>query len=398
MPRETASAVWLARPMRCMPEATEGGVSIWITRSTAPMSMPSSSDEVATRAGRRPALSASSMRRRSSRAIDPWWARAMFPPPSSLRAAAIRSARRRLLTKTMVERWARTSSSRRGWMAGQMERRWARATGPQVVVARSPPASRPSSTGPRPGPRPAGRRPCARRRRRWSRGGAWANALPWLRPGSARPRARGRAVAERPMRCRPLPVRASEPLEREGEVGAALGPHEGVDLVHDHGVDGGEAGPRLRGEEQEERFGSGDEDVGRVAGHLRPLVRRGVAGADAHRQGSDRRRPGGPRSARCPRAAPGGFVPRPRPGPAGARCRGPARGVSGAGARTSADRGRRRRRRGSCRSPWGRRRAWTRPGRWAASPGPGRGWGGRRSGRTTPRPRDGTGRGRRRGS
>ena len=34
-----------------MPLATEGGASIWITRSTAPMSMPSSSDEVATIAG-----------------------------------------------------------------------------------------------------------------------------------------------------------------------------------------------------------------------------------------------------------------------------------------------------------------------------------------------------------
>ena len=36
--------------MRCMPLATEGGASIWMTRSTAPMSMPSSSVEVAQRA------------------------------------------------------------------------------------------------------------------------------------------------------------------------------------------------------------------------------------------------------------------------------------------------------------------------------------------------------------
>ena len=58
MPRETSPTEWPARPMRCMPDATEGGASIWMTRSTAPMSMPSSSDEVATIAGSVAALQA----------------------------------------------------------------------------------------------------------------------------------------------------------------------------------------------------------------------------------------------------------------------------------------------------------------------------------------------------
>ncbi len=40
--------------MRCSPRATDFGDSTWITRSTAPMSMPSSSDDVATRHGIRP--------------------------------------------------------------------------------------------------------------------------------------------------------------------------------------------------------------------------------------------------------------------------------------------------------------------------------------------------------
>ena len=48
--------VWPARPMRCMPLATEGGASICTTRSIAPMSMPSSSEEVATRPRMRPGL------------------------------------------------------------------------------------------------------------------------------------------------------------------------------------------------------------------------------------------------------------------------------------------------------------------------------------------------------
>ena len=55
-PSLTASTWWLARPMRCMPLATDGGASICTTRSIAPMSMPSSSDEVATSAGIRPGL------------------------------------------------------------------------------------------------------------------------------------------------------------------------------------------------------------------------------------------------------------------------------------------------------------------------------------------------------
>ena len=61
-----------ARPIRCRPLATEGGASTWITRSTAPMSMPSSSDDVATTAGSRPVLSSSSICERCSLETDPW--------------------------------------------------------------------------------------------------------------------------------------------------------------------------------------------------------------------------------------------------------------------------------------------------------------------------------------
>ena len=106
--------------MRCSPLATDGGASICTTRSMAPMSMPSSSDEVATSARSRPALSRSSISVRWGRASDPWWARTSGSPASSLSAAASRSARRRLLTKSRVERWARTSSSRRGWIDVQI--------------------------------------------------------------------------------------------------------------------------------------------------------------------------------------------------------------------------------------------------------------------------------------
>ena len=50
IPSLTAPAWCPARPTRCRPLATDGGASIWTTRSIAPMSMPSSSDEVATSA------------------------------------------------------------------------------------------------------------------------------------------------------------------------------------------------------------------------------------------------------------------------------------------------------------------------------------------------------------
>ncbi len=62
-----------------------------------------------------------------------------------------------------------------------------------------------------------------------------------------------------------------EPLEREREVRAALGRHERVDLVHDHRVHAAQHFARVRGEQQEERLGRRDEDVGRLP--------RGSAGA-----------------------------------------------------------------------------------------------------------------------
>ena len=68
---------WPARPIRCRPRVTDFGDSTWITRSTAPMSIPSSREEVATRQGSWPDLSISSTTVRSSWDREPWWARAI---------------------------------------------------------------------------------------------------------------------------------------------------------------------------------------------------------------------------------------------------------------------------------------------------------------------------------
>ena len=87
------------------------------------MSMPSSSDEVATSARSDPALSRSSTSTRCGRAIDPWCERTSVSPASSFSAPASRSASRRLFTKISVERCARISSSSRGWIADQIDGR-----------------------------------------------------------------------------------------------------------------------------------------------------------------------------------------------------------------------------------------------------------------------------------
>jgi hypothetical protein len=78
------------------------------------MSMPSSSEDVATIAGRVPRLRRSSISWRFSRATEPWCASAICSPAVSLSDPASRSARRRLFVKIIVERCARTSSTSRG--------------------------------------------------------------------------------------------------------------------------------------------------------------------------------------------------------------------------------------------------------------------------------------------
>ena len=77
---------------------------------------------------------------------------------------------------------------------------------------------------------------------------------------------------------------ALEPLEREREMGAALRAGDGVHLVDDHRLDAAQHLPALRGEEQKERLGRRDQDVGRRAQHLAALALVGVARPHADRQ------------------------------------------------------------------------------------------------------------------
>jgi hypothetical protein len=81
------------------------------------------------------------------------------------------------------------------------------------------------------------------------------------------------------------PAEDLEALERQREVGAALGGHERVDLVDDHRVDRAEDVAGVRREQQVERLGGGDEDVGRLALEAGAFACRRVAGA--HGDGGD---------------------------------------------------------------------------------------------------------------
>ena len=149
MPRDTSPTWCPARPTRCSPLATDGGVDTCTTRSTAPMSMPSSRLDVATTQRSRPDLRSSSMSARCSLLTEPWCARAStgsapcpvaLPPiccaggrvgvgesavpwrsaQASLRRAVSRSASPRELQNTMVERTFSTRSRRSCSTCGHM--------------------------------------------------------------------------------------------------------------------------------------------------------------------------------------------------------------------------------------------------------------------------------------
>ena len=83
------------------------------------------------------------------------------------------------------------------------------------------------------------------------------------------------------MRWMAAPGQRLQALQRERQVSAALGGNEGVNLVDDDRVDGAQSLGGLRGEQQVERLGRGDENLGGMAGKAGALPLRRVAGANA---------------------------------------------------------------------------------------------------------------------
>ena len=98
-----------------------------------------------------------------------------------------------------------------------------------------------------------------------------------------------RHLVERPLRRRQAdtlhaPGDLLEPFQRQCEMRAALGRHERVDLVDDHRVDGTQRFARVRGQQQVDRLGRGDQDVGGIALKTRALDRGRVSGAYGDRR------------------------------------------------------------------------------------------------------------------
>ena len=270
-----------------------------MTRSTAPMSIPSSSDEVATRHGIAPRLSSSSTSTRCSRDSDPWCARAISFSASSFSRSASRSASRRLLTKTIVERCASTSAQqlrvdrrpdREGGRAGavgdpapvldlRLVERDRRSPEVAHVIHRHDDLEVELLAAARVDEPDRARAPPGAEGARGFRAGVAGLAGDASTPDEAadlleRSLRGGEADALHGLAGQPV-----EPLDGEGEVRAALRPCDRVHLIEDQRADAPQHLPPLRGQEQEERLGRRDQDVGRLAQHRRALLRRRVARA-----------------------------------------------------------------------------------------------------------------------
>ena len=99
--------------------------------------------------------------------------------------------------------------------------------------------------------------------------------------GSPRGRSFGRLPGLSPWHVRNEPVQS---LDAQRKMRAALGSGHRVHLVEDQRSHRAEDLPRARGQQQEQRFGSRDQDVRRLAQHRGALLLRRVAGADRHAQ------------------------------------------------------------------------------------------------------------------
>ena len=263
--------------MRCSPVAIERGDPIRHTRSTAPTSMPSSSDAVATTSFRSPSFRRRSALWRRSRDRLPWWAATASSPSRSPRWW-----RHPLDQPPRVDEHQRRPVRARqvGDAVVDLRPLLVGAHGAQLVLGTSMPRSRsrrwPTSTTAGAGRVPHSRRP---------------------RPPAAAPSPTARCAAAAPAG---VADQRLEPLERQRQVRAALVGGHGVDLVDDHRAHVAQrAPPRIRGQQDVQRLGRGHQDVRRVAHRLAPLARRGVAGAHGR---ADRRAPGSPARPR-PRAA-----------------------------------------------------------------------------------------------
>ena len=110
-PLGVAARAWPERPIRCRPVAMERGEPIRQTSSTAPTSMPSSSEAVATTTLSSPAFNRRSARWPSLARQAAVVGRDAVDPEALAECSVTRSTRRRVLTNTSVDRCSRASAA-----------------------------------------------------------------------------------------------------------------------------------------------------------------------------------------------------------------------------------------------------------------------------------------------
>ena len=183
------------------------------------MSMPSSSDDVATRHGISPFFSSSSISSRCSRASEPWWARAIScaRPPRLLVRQLVQAQRQALGEPAVVD-----EDDRRAVLLDELRGSPGRST---ARSSSDSPGSRMSSSGTTTFRSSSFARPAS-------------TSSIGRPPETKRPISSiGRCVAERPIALDGLLGQAVEPLDGQREVGAALRPGDGVHLVEDQRLD-----------------------------------------------------------------------------------------------------------------------------------------------------------------
>ena len=244
--------------------AIERGEPSCTTRSIEPMSIPSSSEAVATTARSSPFLSRFSASKRSSRARLPWCGITTPSPSRCASANVTRSLIRRVLDEHERRAVRADQLGERGRRSRPTSRCWRRCsarrcgTSTASVIARRCPTST----------------ICGGRAR-----------------GSARSASSGRTVAERPMRCGLRPLSRSTSSSSRASVSARCEPRLSAAIAWISSTitvcTRAKQRARLLGRQQdEERLRRRDQHVRRLAQHPRALGLRRVAGA---RRGADRR-------------------------------------------------------------------------------------------------------------
>ena len=278
-----------ARPMRCRPRLTAPGDSTWMTRSTAPMSMPSSSDDVATIAFSSPRLSWSSTITRCSRASEPWWA----CTSSIVGLASVAAPRQQLVepgSQPLRQPAGVGEDDRRAVLQHEFEHPRVDAGPDARPRRRRPPPGSPSGVAASPGSRHVVDRDDDLDLERLAHAGVddlhRRGDSPTKPPRNRAISSSGRCVAESPMRCGGLSVTSSS----RSSVSARWAPRLVAARAWISSMITASTPlqrlARRRREHQVERLGRGDQEVGRVADELLALVGRRVAGAHRRRSGA----------------------------------------------------------------------------------------------------------------